>query len=388
VIRAYDQTPPAAWSIDLFGATVTHVGPGTSCGTPPPATPTAISVTYTGGGLDFDYTSVANATAYKIYRDRGVGCVPSSADYFNTDSNGPTYFDTFSLVEDEVYCYRVSAIGPGGESGLSNTVYGTYDTGSPQCSDGIDNDSNDKTDYPDDPGCKSSDDDDESSPIVTQCSNGIDDDKDGKVDLVDPGCTSSSDDDEFDFLTEAPNLYVASECTGGSITVDWNSQPSVGQYRIYRCSGASCSPTIQVALTTSSPYKDSGLTFDPVTGTTYRYRVRGFNGGLFGPYSNIASSICYPNPPTNLSISASPTIVRKGNSTVLSWSSTGAESCTVSSSAGTLITGSCASNPQACNGSDAVTITSEVVYTLECSNIGGNAKTDVRVRVLPEYDEQ
>ncbi|HEX2180158.1 MAG TPA: hypothetical protein VHL54_11675 [Actinomycetota bacterium] len=54
----------------------------------------------------------------------------------------------------------------------------------PECSDGIDNDGDGKTDFPADPECKSRDDDSE----APECSNGKDDDGDGKIDRGDPGC--------------------------------------------------------------------------------------------------------------------------------------------------------------------------------------------------------
>jgi hypothetical protein len=57
----------------------------------------------------------------------------------------------------------------------------------PACSDGIDNDCDGRTDYPDDPGCSSPDDDDEHGDAV--CDDGIDNDGDGKTDYhVRPGC--------------------------------------------------------------------------------------------------------------------------------------------------------------------------------------------------------
>ncbi len=60
----------------------------------------------------------------------------------------------------------------------------------PQCSDGIDNDNDGLIDYPNDPGCLSPEDNDESNPI-TQCSDGIDNDGDGWIDLMDIGCRNS-----------------------------------------------------------------------------------------------------------------------------------------------------------------------------------------------------
>ena len=72
----------------------------------------------------------------------------------------------------------------------------------PLCSDGIDNDNDGLIDYPNDPGCESMADDDEIDPIIlSACSDKLDNDGDGFVDYpADPGCISASDDDETDVL--------------------------------------------------------------------------------------------------------------------------------------------------------------------------------------------
>ena len=67
----------------------------------------------------------------------------------------------------------------------------------PQCNDGVDNDGDSLIDYPNDPGCSSADDDNEVDPVVTQCNDGVDNDGDTLVDMQDPGCESEEDDDEY-----------------------------------------------------------------------------------------------------------------------------------------------------------------------------------------------
>lgn len=72
----------------------------------------------------------------------------------------------------------------------------------PQCSDGVDNDNDGKTDFPNDPGClnanqNSETDDCPTGPNCPQCGNGADDDHDGKTDYpMDPDCQSASDTNE------------------------------------------------------------------------------------------------------------------------------------------------------------------------------------------------
>ncbi len=66
----------------------------------------------------------------------------------------------------------------------------------PECSDGIDNDLNGFTDYPDDEWCASAADTEERRP--PQCRDGRDNDRDGFVDLADPGCQGDPErDNEF-----------------------------------------------------------------------------------------------------------------------------------------------------------------------------------------------
>jgi hypothetical protein len=73
----------------------------------------------------------------------------------------------------------------------------------PQCSDGLDNDSDGKIDFPYDPGCYSPNQNDETDDCpdgsdCPQCSNGMDDDGNGKTDYPDDsGCSSAADNDEY-----------------------------------------------------------------------------------------------------------------------------------------------------------------------------------------------
>ncbi|MCB0334778.1 MAG: hypothetical protein KDD62_00690 [Bdellovibrionales bacterium] len=75
----------------------------------------------------------------------------------------------------------------------------------PQCSDGKDNDGDKKIDWPKDPGCTGPNDNNEKDPAgKPECSDGIDNDGDNRIDynddvnLHDPGCESPEDNDEQD----------------------------------------------------------------------------------------------------------------------------------------------------------------------------------------------
>jgi subtilisin family serine protease len=78
----------------------------------------------------------------------------------------------------------------------------------PACSNGVDDDGDGLTDFPADPGCSSTSDNDEfnaPAPPPAACSNGVDDDGDGLTDFpADPGCSSTSDNDEFNAPAPPP----------------------------------------------------------------------------------------------------------------------------------------------------------------------------------------
>ncbi len=66
------------------------------------------------------------------------------------------------------------------------------------CNDGLDNDADGRIDYPNDPGCMSTQDNDETDPSPEpQCGDGLDNDGDGFIDYpADSSCSSASDDNE------------------------------------------------------------------------------------------------------------------------------------------------------------------------------------------------
>lgn len=116
------------------------------------------------------------------------------------------------------------------------------------CSDGIDNDGDTFIDYPNDPGCDSYSDADETDPLP-HCGDGLDNDADGLIDYPnDPGCSSSADTSED---TEPNNvvtvvttgrvdtdvLFVtdfaqtnASEGSGGSLWIEGSTFPAGNVY--------------------------------------------------------------------------------------------------------------------------------------------------------------
>lgn len=85
----------------------------------------------------------------------------------------------------------------------------------PQCSDGIDNDGDQKVDASD-PGCSFAQDNDETDPPAPQCSDETDNDGDQKVDFGrDPGCVSAGDNDETDPPAQLTWSSPGPQCSDG-----------------------------------------------------------------------------------------------------------------------------------------------------------------------------
>ncbi|QQS20811.1 MAG: fibronectin type III domain-containing protein [Candidatus Moraniibacteriota bacterium] len=71
-----------------------------------------------------------------------------------------------------------------------------------------------------------------------------------------------------------PQNLTATVVSGSAITLSWNAPTGgwlVMGYRVYRCQGASCTPTVEVGTTNASTrtYADTGLT----PGASYTYVV-------------------------------------------------------------------------------------------------------------------
>jgi len=103
----------------------------------------------------------------------------------------------------------------------------------PQCDDGIDNDGDGKIDFPNDPGCDSKEDNDETDNTQPpgggngppQCSDERDNDGDGLIDFPnDPGCESPQDDNETDSGPGAPECSDGQDNDGDG-RVDYPSDP-------------------------------------------------------------------------------------------------------------------------------------------------------------------
>jgi large repetitive protein len=104
----------------------------------------------------------------------------------------------------------------------------------PQCSDGIDNDGDGLIDYPEDPGCLSPLDDDETDdcpdgPNCPECADGIDNDGDGLIDYpADPGCVAASHPTEHNCAEQSDPIgtITAGTMTGSTAGLAHDFQPS------------------------------------------------------------------------------------------------------------------------------------------------------------------
>jgi hypothetical protein len=143
----------------------------------------------------------------------------------------------------------------------------------PQCGDGIDNDNDSSIDYPNDIGCDSVNDDDETDslpPPVVQCNDGVDNDGDSLIDLADAGCDDSSDDDETDVVGPLEIFYDGFESgnlnnwmvygTGNPWTASSNS-PYQGTYSAMSLQSGAGEPTYMESVINSSGFSSITLEY-------------------------------------------------------------------------------------------------------------------------------
>jgi predicted secreted protein len=77
--------------------------------------------------------------------------------------------------------------------------------------------------------------------------------------------------------------------SSSQIDLSWNASSGVDGYNVYRCTGASCTPTALVHNESTTSWSDTGLT----SNTTYRYRLTAYNEAGESGYSSIVSCTTY-----------------------------------------------------------------------------------------------
>ncbi len=195
---------------------------------------------------------------------------------------------------------------------VSNTQTASY-----QCSDGIDNDGDGKIDYPTDPGCSSSTDNDEyNAPVVYACSDNIDNDGDGLVDYPnDPGCSSATDNDEYNAPAQCIiNSFYANPTTvqsGGYTTLSWQT--------------TGCT---SVTIDGISYPADGSGSFGPLYNSR-NYQLIGVGPGTPSQQVSVTVIQQQSNPCVINSFSAYQSSVAYGSSTTLSWSTSNCTSANI-----------------------------------------------------------
>jgi len=164
----------------------------------------------TGQQLDCEYNFGSPVTAEANNVPPGTLFIVADAQWlFNNQANF-----TLSVTVDQpagAPCQIGNPLlGCGTGSNCQNVGGGVWECVATYCNDGIDNDGDGYTDYPNDPGCDSPDDIDEidscdpvNNPIACPaCFNGVDDDGDGYTDYPDDlGCSSAADTNELNLCT-------------------------------------------------------------------------------------------------------------------------------------------------------------------------------------------
>lgn len=99
-----------------------------------------------------------------------------------------------------------------------------------------------------------------------------------------------------------PTNLAATVISSTQIDLSWTASTdnvSVAGYRIYRCKGSPCTPTVQVATTTNTSFQNTGLL--PLT--PYSYRVVAFDAaGNVSPKSTVVTRRTQPRPSTKFAI--------------------------------------------------------------------------------------
>ena len=140
-----------------------------------------------------------------------------------------------------------------------------------ECEDGIDNDGDGMTDYPDDLSCNDANDKETGTP-APQCSDGRDNDGDGKIDFpTDPGCTNANEDAETD---DCPNGPRCPQCSNGmdddgNGKTDWPDDAagcqSAGDSDEYTRNPAACGGNVRIDLLPTDGHVMQGMLATPST---------------------------------------------------------------------------------------------------------------------------
>ena len=183
-------------------------------------------------------------------------------DGYGAGDDGPYVINVSGTIVDGESCESPLALTGALHCGFGRACIGTPGArtcGRPQCSDGVDNDTDTKTDYPFDPGCATPLDDSEADPVAAPvCSNGLDDDTSGGTDWpADYGCSSAGGASEVFCATETnPTSLITTPVVTGT------TMGATSDYAAQSCSYMGDGTGPDVALALSLPVPVETLTLD------------------------------------------------------------------------------------------------------------------------------
>ena len=189
-LGTYDFTLTATDSDDDAGtlsvqasASYTVVAPGVE--TDPPTAPTGLTGTTANVSVSLTWGPATDAgsgvAGYEVLRDDGT---PAGSFAPIATTTRTRYTDT-AVTAGVTYRYTVRALDVAGNVGPDSNVF-AITAAFPVCSDGLDNDGDLLTDFPEDPGCPFA----EGTKEDPECDDGLDNDGDGTVDFDDPDCSA------------------------------------------------------------------------------------------------------------------------------------------------------------------------------------------------------
>ncbi len=150
----------------------------------------------------------------------------------------------------------------------------------PMCNDGVDDDGDGKADFPDDPGCSDTDDNDETDTCpgagCPQCGDGIDNDGDGHTDYPDDtNCMSASGASESCVDTDAVTDIAATTTAGTTVGLHNDSHPACASTttttapeKTYRLHLTQQLVSLSITSLASSSFSDSVAVYGPSCGGT------------------------------------------------------------------------------------------------------------------------
>ncbi len=185
--------------------------------------------------------------------DLTLGALPPGTYYYVVDGAGSTAGAAYTIIASGKIAGGESCEGALAVAGVLACADGFACKGTAgsrtcqaaQCADGMDNDTDTKTDYPFDPGCDSRNDDSETDPATAPvCANGLDDDTDTTMDFPgDYGCASASGTSEVFCTGEADptSLITTTPVTGTTVGL-------MNNFATQTCQGTATGPDVAYAL--------------------------------------------------------------------------------------------------------------------------------------------